>query len=228
MRTPKSELAPSAFVELGLAKAFFERTVSHPTARQALVGPFSAHFQLQLIYKLTYILQPVITRLFERAQQALYGATANPAYEPAMANALNATTPPTMSAAPSAFVTNISYQSPFTGGSSNSLATEQGLQSVYDGSTSTSSTLPWDLGDVPNLSSSANGIFAPSWMADANDCFPFDAEMLNELEALAAKDINTISEETWRVFMGESGFVVPTDVQSHTMHTDTSPGHALR
>jgi hypothetical protein len=30
------------------------------------------------------------------------------------------------------------------------------------------------------------------------------------------------------VFMGESGFVVPTDVQSHTMHTDTSPGHALR
>jgi hypothetical protein len=38
MRTPTSTLAPSAFVELGLAKSLFERTVSNPTAGQALVG----------------------------------------------------------------------------------------------------------------------------------------------------------------------------------------------
>jgi hypothetical protein len=131
----------------------------------------------------------------------LYGATAYPAYQPAITNGQNATIA-TATTAPPEFAMAISGEGPFTS-SSSSLVTRCYSRPSPETSAGTSATLFWVPGDNSDFDS---GIFATSRATDANVFLLIRLEMLNELKTLAATDVNMISDEAWGTFMGKSRF----------------------
>jgi hypothetical protein len=148
--------------------------------------------------------------LFEKAQRALYSATGNPTYQP---------TPTAASANPARDFTD---ESPFTRISS-SYASSSNLQP--ETGMSTSSSLPWSFETLPYIDTNT---LASAELPMTKDFFAFVPETLSELEALAAADVDMVSDEAWRAFMDENGFIDPANNQNYNVPADMSHLHTAQ